>query len=113
MTTDFPGFAENTMLGRCTVAFQEAVDSIDYPLHTTRTQRAGVAAVLEHLAAEMVWLNQQQPSLTVHELARILTLEAAGELAGWADDADGDEEPEDDWDSHPSLTASERNPSLR
>lgn len=74
MTTD------NTLLGRCTVAFQEAVDSIDYPLHTTRTQRAGVASVLEHLAAEIIVMHQREPRLSVHELARRLTIEAAGEL---------------------------------
>jgi hypothetical protein len=28
-------------------------------------------------------MHQREPRLSVHELARILTLEAAGELAGW------------------------------
>lgn len=67
--------SNDTLLDRCTVAFREAVESTNYPLHTTRTQRAGVAAVLKHLAAEMIRLNQQTPALGVHELARILTQE--------------------------------------
>jgi hypothetical protein len=37
----------------------------------------------------------------------------AYEEAFEADDANGDEEPEDDWDSHPSLTAQQRNPTLQ
>ena len=69
---------DNTLLGRCTLAFQEAIAAADYPLHTTRTQRAGIAAVLEHLAAELVWLNQTDQNLTVHELGRLL-IEAAGD----------------------------------
>ena len=102
---------DNTLLGRCTVAFEEAINASDYPAHTTRTRRAGVASVLEHLAAEIVALNLREPRITVHELARILTLEAAGELAGW--DKDPDDEPEADWDSHPSLTPEQRNPHLQ
>jgi|LauGreDrversion4_2_1035121.scaffolds.fasta_scaffold76615_7 hypothetical protein len=78
---------DNTLLGRCTVALTEALMG-DLPPTTEQKAgaRRGVAAVLEHLAAEMVWLNQKNPSLTVHELARTLTLESAGELAGWEGD---------------------------
>jgi hypothetical protein len=78
MTTD------NTLLGRCTVALEEALaPSVPLTREQSTAARRGVAAVLEHLAAEIVWLNQKEPSLTVHELARRLMLEAAGELAGW------------------------------
>jgi hypothetical protein len=42
-----------------------------------------MASVLEHLAAEIIVMHQREPQLSVHELARRLTLEAAGELAGW------------------------------
>lgn len=81
---------DNTLLGRCTVALEEAINASGYPAHTTRTRRAGVAAVLEHLAAELVVLNQREPRVSVHEVARMLTLEAAGEIAVW----DRDEEAE-------------------
>ncbi len=78
---------DNTLLGRCTVAYAEAFEeAITSQAVNPMSRRRGVAAVLEHLAAEMVWLNQKNPSLTVHELARTLTLEAAGELAGWDQD---------------------------
>lgn len=98
---------DNTLLGRCLVAYEEAFEeAITSQAINPMSRCCGVASVLEHLAAEMVWLNQKNPSLTVHELARILTLEAAGELAGWDD-------PEDDWDNHPSLTPEQRNPNLQ
>lgn len=74
---------DNILLGRCLVAYEEAFEQEISNWPDSSARRRGVASVLEHLAAEMVWLNQKNPSLTVHELARILTLEAAGELAGW------------------------------
>jgi hypothetical protein len=102
---------DNTLLGRCLVAYEEAFEeAITSQAVNPMSRRRGLAAVLEHLAVELVVMNQRDPRLTVHELARRLTLEAAGELAGWAEP---DEEPEDDWFSHPSLTAEERNPTLR
>lgn len=80
----------NTLLGRCTVAYAEAwnerfktmgpAGKVEWP---DDAQRQGVAAVLEHLAAELLVMNQRNERLTVHEAARMLTLEAAGELAGW------------------------------
>lgn len=70
---------DNTLLGRCTVALEEAINASDYPAHTTRTRRAGVAAVLEHLAAELLVLNQRNDRLTVHELSRLLLAAAQGE----------------------------------
>jgi hypothetical protein len=82
---------DNTLLGRCVVAHEEAVQAIDYPPHTMRARRTGVAAVLEHLAAELLVMNQRNERLSVHEVARILTLEAASQLAGWDQEA---EEPD-------------------
>ena len=74
---------DNTLLGRCTVAYAEAwnermktlgpAGKTDWPDHA---QRRGVAAVLEHLAAELTALNQRNERLTVHELSRLLSTEA-------------------------------------
>jgi hypothetical protein len=98
----------NTLLGRCLVAYEEAFEeAITSQAVNPMSRRAGVAAVLEHLAAELTWLNQQNPCLTVHELARILIQEADGS------EPEPDDEPSLNWRDHPSLTASERNPSLR
>lgn len=71
---------ENTLLGRCVVAYEEALNTIS---SNSSRRRAGMASVLEHLAAEIIVMHQREPRLSVHELARRLTLEAAGELAGW------------------------------
>jgi len=83
----------NTLLGRCTVAYAEAwneriktmgpAGKLEWP---DDAQRQGVAAVLEHLAAELLVMNQRNERLSVHEVARIFRLEAAGELAGWDQD---------------------------
>ena len=67
---------DDTLLNRCTVALEEAINASDYPAHTTRTRRASVAAVLEHLAAELVVMNQRNERLSVHEVARILSAAA-------------------------------------
>lgn len=63
----------DTLLNRCIAAYSE--DAI--------TSRAGVASMLDHLAAEILVMHQRDPRLTVFEIARLLRLEAAGELAGW------------------------------
>lgn len=79
---------DNTLLGRCTVALEEALaPSVPLSREQSTAARRGVASVLEHLAAEIIVMHQREPRLTVHELARTLTLEAAGELAGWEVDA--------------------------
>ena len=91
---------DNTLLGCCLVAYEaafeeaiatcagqpkpdvfgrQAVNPIILRFrHDLR--RRGVAAVLEHLAAELVLISQSDPQMTVHELARRLELEAAGKL---------------------------------
>jgi hypothetical protein len=91
---------ENTILGRCCTAYEERYEltgPFDDPTPLC------VAAVLEHLAAEILVLHQQEPRLTVHELARRLIYEAAAAMP----------EPVEPPEPDPSLTAAERNPSLR
>lgn len=78
---------DNTLLSRCLVAYEEAFEQEISNWPDSSARRRGVASVLEHLAAEIIVLHQREPRLTVHELARRLTLEAAGELAGWEVDA--------------------------
>lgn len=73
---------DNTLLGRCTVAFQEGLNGTDYPCHTTRAQRAGVAEVLLHLAAEITVLRQTEPRLTAHEISTWLVQQASPEVVG-------------------------------
>jgi hypothetical protein len=94
---------ENSILGRCCAAYETRFHDLgtyddEIPLC--------VAAVLDHLAGEILVLNQQDPRLTVERLAKVLMREAASvELEPV--------EPLETWDNHPSLTAAERNPSLR
>lgn len=71
---------DNTLLNRCTLAYQEAIASATYPAHTTRTHRAGVASVLEHLAAELLVLTARGP-LSAHDVARLL-IDAAKQPQG-------------------------------
>ncbi|NBW64113.1 MAG: hypothetical protein EBR33_13650 [Synechococcaceae bacterium WB4_1_0192] len=80
---------DNTLLGRCTVAYSEAFEAaITSQAIAPQSRRRGVAAVLEHLAAELQTLNSRSDRFSVHEAALMLRLEAAGELAGWdADEA--------------------------
>ena len=87
----------NTLLGRCTVALSEAHE-LTGPFDDWT--EICTAAVLQHLAAELVMMNQREPRLTIHELARRLEDEAA---SIWPEPIG----------SHPSLTAEQRNPSLK
>jgi ribosomal protein S18 acetylase RimI-like enzyme len=65
--------AENTLLGRCTVAYSEAFEAeITSQAISPQSRRAGVAAVLEHLAAELLVMHQQDHRLSVHEMAQVL-----------------------------------------
>jgi hypothetical protein len=64
---------DNSLLGRCTVAYAETVDALDYPQHTTRSRQAGTRAVIEHLAAELVVLNNRSTGrLSAHDAAQWL-----------------------------------------
>ena len=73
---------DNTLLERCTVAFQEGLNGIDYPPHTHRAMRAGVAEVLLHLAAEITVLRQAEPRLTAHEISTWLVQQVEPEVVG-------------------------------
>ena len=73
----------NTLLGRCTVAYVEGFDSeLTSSISQPQSRRAGVAAVLDHLAAEIAVMLERAPNLTAHQIITILRLEAAGELGG-------------------------------
>jgi hypothetical protein len=90
---------ENTLLGRCCAAYESRFHALgtfddETPLC--------LAAVLDHLAGEMLVLHREDPRLTVHQLVQLLTREAASVAP----------EPDEPPDRHPSLTAAERNPSL-
>ena len=85
----------DSLLDRCAAAYEDAILS-------QYSHQQAIAAVLEHLAAEITVMVGRAPNLTPHQLITILRLEA-----------DRDEEPDETWDSHPSLTAEERNPTLR
>jgi len=75
---------DDTLISRCTVAYEEAASGIDYPflrtpeslripLYTQRVMRAGVAAVIEHLAAELLVMHQRnQGRLSAHDAAMLL-----------------------------------------
>ena len=93
---------DNTMLGRCCTAYEERFETTG-PFDDTIP--LCLAAVFEHLAAEIKVLHQAEPRLTVHELARRLIYEAGAVMPEPV-------EPPETWASHPSLTASKRNPSL-
>ncbi len=71
---------DNTLLGRCTVAYADAWNERIKTLGPAgRTewpddaQRAGVRAVIEHLAAELLVMHQRNEGrLSAHDAARML-----------------------------------------
>ena len=68
---------DDTLITRCTIAYEEAASGIDYPPHTQRVMRAGVAAVIEHLAAELLVMHQRnQGRLSAHDAAMLLREQA-------------------------------------
>jgi hypothetical protein len=69
--------ADNTLLGRCTVALKEALaTSAPLSQEQAAAARRGTAAVLEHLSYELISLSERRPSMTVHSLALLLRQEA-------------------------------------
>lgn len=62
----------NTLLGRCTAAHQEEPSGL--PEHR-------VAAVFEHMAAEIICLQELDAQLTLHQFCRVL-LDEAGKAEG-------------------------------
>jgi hypothetical protein len=71
--------SDNTLLGRCTVAYVDAFDAALATWPDASARRRGVAAVLEHLAAEIIVLHHREPRLSVHELSRLLAAAAQGQ----------------------------------
>ena len=90
---------ENTLLGRCRVAYGNAyTDAMRTALASDQdashpceqignadqaARRYAHASVLDHLAAEIAVMLERNPNLTPHQLITILRMEAAGELAGF------------------------------
>jgi hypothetical protein len=66
--------SDNTLLGRCTVAYAEAFETaITSTISQPNSRRAGVRAVIEQLAAELVVMNQRNAGrLSAHDAARTL-----------------------------------------
>ncbi|MEN6305940.1 MAG: hypothetical protein ABFD96_24655 [Armatimonadia bacterium] len=79
---------DNTLLGRCTVAYAEAwneriktlgpAGKVEWP---DDAQRQGIRAVIEHLAAEMVVANNRNPDrLSAHDAAQWLLSQLTAEV---------------------------------
>jgi hypothetical protein len=63
----------NTLLGRCTVAYEEAFNDALQAWPDASARRRGVAAVIEHLAAEMLVMHQRNEGrLSAHDAAQQL-----------------------------------------
>lgn len=69
----------NTLLGRCHLAYLESFGEglLDDPDHAVRL---GIAGLLQHIAAEVLVIEQCRPAMAAHEVARIL-IDAAKEVA--------------------------------
>jgi hypothetical protein len=64
---------DNTLLGRCTVAYEEAFNDALQAWPDASARRRGVAAVIEHLAAELLVMHQRNEGrLSAHDAARLL-----------------------------------------
>jgi hypothetical protein len=64
---------ENTLLGRCTVAYEEAFNDALQAWPDPSARRRGVAAVIEHLAAELLVMHQRNEGrLSAHDAAQLL-----------------------------------------
>jgi hypothetical protein len=64
---------ENTLLGRCTVAYEEAFNDALQAWPDASARRRGVAAVIEHLAAELMVIHQRNEGrLSAHDAAQLL-----------------------------------------
>jgi hypothetical protein len=64
---------DNTLLGRCTVAYEEAFNDALQAWPDASARRRGVAAVIEHLAAELLVMHQRNEGrLSAHDAARLV-----------------------------------------
>jgi hypothetical protein len=99
-----------TMLGRCVLAHAEGFDDGGDPHHWPDRLRQCMAQVFESLAAEITVMRQAEPALSAEDFARFLLAEAnfledeQVEL-----DPEEDEDPPEEWHTHPSLTPAQRN----
>jgi hypothetical protein len=66
----------DTLLGRCTVAYEEAFNDALQAWPDVSARRRGVAAVIEHLAAELLVMHQRNEGrLSAHDAAQLLLLD--------------------------------------
>lgn len=107
-----------TMLGRCCLSHFAAFDENGHgPDQWPDRLRDCMSQVFENLAAEITVLRQDQPNLTAEAFARLLLAEANHQIAMVDDDFDPEIEEDEDsnepdeWLTHPSLTAEQRNSS--
>jgi hypothetical protein len=64
---------DNTLLGRCAVAYEEAFNDALQAWPDASARRRGVAAVIEHLAAELLVMHQRnEGQLSAHDAAQQL-----------------------------------------
>jgi hypothetical protein len=61
---------ENTLLGRCCAAYDEASEH--------GVERDAVIALFQHLAAELIYEEHHRGHLTGHDVCRLLIVHAAG-----------------------------------
>lgn len=105
-----------TMLGRCVLSHASGFDQrCRSPDQWPDRLRDCMSQVFENLAAEITVLCQEQPNLTAEAFARLLLAEANQQNITMIDDdfdeieEDDDNEEPDEWLTHPSLTAEQRN----
>lgn len=69
---------DDTLLTRCLVAYEEAFqEAITSQAVNPMSRRRGVAAVIEHLAAELLVMHQRnQGRLSAHDAAMLLREQA-------------------------------------
>jgi len=64
---------DNTLLGRCEVAYEEAFNDALQSWPDASARRRGVSAVIEHLAAELLVMHQRNEGrLSAHDAAQML-----------------------------------------
>jgi hypothetical protein len=107
-----------TMLGRCVLSHAGGFNETDHsPDQWPDRLRDCMIQVFENLAAEITVLRQEQPNLTAEAFAQLLLAEAnhlidEDDFDQEIEEDDDNEEP-DEWLTHPSLTAEQRNSSYR
>lgn len=81
----------NTLLNRCLQAYEDAFeDAIVSAAINPESRRAGVRAVIEHLAAELVVMKQRnQGRLSAHDAAGLLLDELRGQVIPLRRDPEG------------------------